>query len=132
MRTLFALGSLNAFLAVGLGALGAHAFRPYLEGDQETYNTAVQYQFWNSLGVLLVVLLSDRLGSSRLMQAAGWLMYVGSILFAGSLYYLSLGESAALLKLTPVGGASFLIGWLLLFIAALQRPRNPSVHGISD
>ena len=80
------LGGLLAALAVGLGAIGAHALKAQLTPEQlETYHTAVHYQMIHAIGLVLVGLLS-LYQRSRLFDVAGWAMLVGIILFSGFLF----------------------------------------------
>jgi uncharacterized membrane protein YgdD (TMEM256/DUF423 family) len=55
-----------------------------------------------------------------LVAASGWSMLAGILLFSGSLYAMTLSGVRALGMITPVGGFGFLIGWLLLGIAAVR------------
>jgi uncharacterized membrane protein YgdD (TMEM256/DUF423 family) len=113
------LGSLVAALAVGLGAIGAHALKTQLTPEQlETYHTAVHYQMIHAIGLLLVGLLS-LYHRSRLFDVAGWAMLVGIILFSGFLFaWLATGRKLFVYPV-PVGGISFIVGWLALAIGAL-------------
>jgi len=113
------LGSLLAALAVGLGAIGAHALKTQLSSEQlATYHTAVQYQMYHAIGLVLIGLLSFH-RQSRFVDAAGWSMLVGIILFSGLLYaWLGTGQRI-LAHLVPVGGVAFIIGWVLMAIGAL-------------
>ncbi len=120
MPTLFIfLGSLLAALAVGLGAIGAHALKTQLTPEQlETYHTAVQYQMIHATGLVLVGLLA-LCHRSRLFDVAGWTMLVGIILFSGFLFaWLATGRKFFVYPV-PVGGISFIIGWLTLAVGAL-------------
>jgi uncharacterized membrane protein YgdD (TMEM256/DUF423 family) len=122
MKVFVLLGGLNAFLAVALGAFGAHALKDRLNasGYLPTFETAVQYHLIHALGLILIGVLADRLGGSALMGWSGWLMFAGMILFSGSLYVLSLSGMKILGAITPLGGLAFLAGWLLVAIAVLK------------
>jgi uncharacterized membrane protein YgdD (TMEM256/DUF423 family) len=113
------LGSLLAALAVGLGAIGAHALKSQLTTEQlATFHTAVQYQMYHAIGLVLVGLLS-LYQRSRWFEGAGWSMLVGIILFSGLLYaWLATGRRFFVYPV-PVGGVAFIIGWVLLAIGAL-------------
>jgi uncharacterized membrane protein YgdD (TMEM256/DUF423 family) len=113
------LGGLLAALAVGLGALGAHALKHQLAAQQlETFHTAVQYQMYHAIGLVLVGLLS-LYQRSRFFDVAGWSMLVGIILFSGLLYaWVGTGRRFFIYPV-PVGGAAFILGWLMLAIGAL-------------
>jgi uncharacterized membrane protein YgdD (TMEM256/DUF423 family) len=112
------LGSLLAALAVGLGALGAHALKSQLTVEQlATFHTAVQYQMYHAIGLVLVGLL-NLYQRSRWFDAAGWSMLVGILLFSGLLYaWLATGHRFCVYPV-PVGGVAFTVGWVLLAIGA--------------
>ncbi len=113
------LGGLLAALAVGLGAIGAHALKAHLTPEQlETFQTAVHYQMIHAIGLILVGLLG-LYQRSRLFDVAGWAMLVGIILFSGFLFaWLATGRKFFVYPV-PVGGISFIIGWLALAVGAL-------------
>ncbi len=104
------LGALLAFLAVALGAFGTHTLRGLLEpGELATYETAVRYQMYHALGLIAIGALSQR------MQRAANLLFIGSLVFSGSLYLLVFSGFSWLGAIAPIGGALQLAGWALLF-----------------
>ncbi len=112
------LGALNAFLAVLLGAFGAHALKTRLTADMmAVYHTGNQYHFYHALGLLLVGLVLVQLPDTGSLRAAGWLMLAGTVLFSGSLYVLAISGVRWLGAITPLGGMAFLVAWLLLAMA---------------
>ncbi len=113
------LGGILAALAVGLGALGAHALKAQLTAEQlATFQTAVQYQMYHAIGLVLVGLLG-LYHRSRWLDAAGWSMLVGIILFSGLLYaWLATGRRFFVYPV-PVGGVAFIVAWMLLAAGAL-------------
>ncbi len=119
MQTIFViLGSLLAALAVGRGAIGAHALKSQLTAEQlATVHTAVQYQMYHAIGLVLVGLLS-LYQRSRWFEGAGWSMLVGIILFSGLLYAWLVTGRRFFVYPVPVGGVAFIIGWVLLAIGA--------------
>ena len=123
MRTFLLIGAVNAFLAVALGAFGAHALRARLAPDLlAIYQTGVQYHLVHALGLILIALLAERLsGAASLVAASGWLLTVGIALFSGSLYALAITGIHRLGAITPLGGVCFLAGWALLAAAALRK-----------
>jgi len=119
MQTMFIiLGALLAALAVGLGAIGAHALKSQLATEQlATYQTAVQYQMYHAIGLILIGLLGLH-QRSRWLDGAGWSMVVGIILFSGFLYaWLATGRRFFVYPV-PVGGVAFIVGWVLMAIRA--------------
>lgn len=123
MRLFLMLGSINAFLFVALGAFGAHALKPRLEagGYVGTWETAVQYHMIHALALIAVAILTQHLDATGLVNGSGWAFLIGIIIFCGSLYVLSITGISVIGAITPLGGVSFLIGWSLLFIAALKH-----------
>ncbi|HKL17929.1 MAG TPA: DUF423 domain-containing protein [Halalkalibaculum sp.] len=115
------LGSINALIAVMLGAFGAHALKNRLSADMlEIFQTGVQYHFYHALGLLAVGIIAYHLPESGLLRWSGWLMLAGIIIFSGSLYILSTSGITWLGAITPIGGTAFIIAWLLLTIAVLK------------
>lgn len=115
MKLFVVLGSINAFLAVGLGAFGAHGLKSRVPSELlTTWQTAVQYHIYHALGLILVGVLIHLLPQANGLKTAGWFLTAGTLLFSGSLYVLVLSGVRALGAITPMGGVAFLIGWLLL------------------
>jgi len=114
-RLALTLGSLLMFIAVALGAFGAHALKARLSSDMlAVWQTAVQYHAWHALALLAVGLMLRHWPDLAGLAWAGWLFVAGIALFSGSLYALALTEFKSLGALTPVGGIAFLLGWLVL------------------
>lgn len=117
-RTFFLIGSGLGFLAVALGAFGAHALKAKLDADMlGVFETGVRYQFYHALALLVVAWACAHWTSSA-MSIAGWLFVAGVALFSGSLYALALTGIKALGAVTPVGGVCFLAGWACMAYAA--------------
>jgi uncharacterized membrane protein YgdD (TMEM256/DUF423 family) len=121
MTLLLTLGGILMFLAVALGAFGAHALKNRLTEDrQKTYQTGIQYHIAHGIGLLLLGITAAQLESESLIVLAGWFLLAGIILFSGSLYALSLTGIRKLGAITPLGGVSFLAGWVIFVIAVIQ------------
>ncbi|MEB3750731.1 DUF423 domain-containing protein [Geobacillus sp. FSL W8-0032] len=121
MKTFVLLGALNAFLAVALGAFGAHGLEGKIPDRYlEIWKTAVQYQMFHAAGLLVVGLLLSKAPNVGLIGAAGWVMLAGIVLFSGSLYVLSVTQLKPLGAITPLGGIAFLIAWVMIGYAALK------------
>jgi uncharacterized membrane protein YgdD (TMEM256/DUF423 family) len=120
-NTFMLIGSLAGFLGVAAGAFGAHALRSRLSSDMlAVFETAVRYQMYHALALLITAAVIGRVGDARLLSIAGWSFITGVVLFSGSLYGLALGGTSSLGAITPLGGVAFLLGWgcLALFAAA--------------
>ncbi|MEE3955206.1 DUF423 domain-containing protein [Peribacillus frigoritolerans] len=120
MKLFIILGALNGFIAVALGAFGAHGLEGKIPDKYlETWQTAVQYQMFHAVGLLVLGLLAGKI-DSPLINWSGWLMLIGIILFSGSLFVLSVTQIKVLGAITPLGGISFLVAWVLMIIAAYK------------
>jgi len=120
-KTFTVLGAVNGFLAVALGAFGAHALRDRLSvGMMEVYKTGVQYHMLHAVALLVLAVLADRSQDNRLLKASGWLFVAGMVLFCGSLYALATTGVRVIGAVTPLGGLCFLAGWALLAGAAVK------------
>jgi len=119
-----ALGALGCLLGVATGAFGAHALEQLVSADRlDTWGKAVDYLFVHSLGLVLVGIL-DRFEPRACHRWAGGMMLVGIALFSGSLFALVLSGVTALGMITPFGGASFILAWLLLAVCYLSAGRR--------
>ncbi|WP_031434779.1 DUF423 domain-containing protein [Methylomarinum vadi] len=120
MRSVFLfLAALSAMLAVMLGAFGAHGLKHVLSADMlAVYKTAVTYQMWHALGLAVIAVCRQQIDEAKLLVWAGWLMFVGILLFSGSLYLLTLLNLKWLGMVTPIGGVAFIAAWLLLLLYA--------------
>ncbi len=105
-------GSLLGMLSVMIGAFGAHGLKTTLEATSklETFETAVKYQFYHSLALILLGLLMIQF-QHKAFNIAGYGFMAGILLFSGSLYALSLSGFTKLGAITPLGGLAFIIGW---------------------
>ncbi|MEQ1485389.1 DUF423 domain-containing protein [Methyloglobulus sp.] len=123
MRSTFLfLGTFCAFMGVGIGAFGAHALKASLSTEAlAIYHTGVDYQMWHSLGLLGIGLWQHQTPDSKLVPWAGWFMFMGILLFSGSLYLLALLDIPKLGMITPIGGVCFLIAWLLVCLSATSK-----------
>lgn len=103
-----------------LGAFGAHALKAKLTPAMlAVYQTGVQYQFYHALSLLLVAVLLFHIHSSWL-HLSGLAFIAGVVLFSGSLFLLSITGITWIGVITPIGGLSFILGWIFLIIAVIQ------------
>ena len=104
---LFRIAAVLCFLAVALGAFGAHSLRSALEarGMLDVWNKAVFYHFIHAIALLVLALYGT------INRGACLLLLIGILLFSGSLYLLALTNLRWLGPITPIGGLCFLAGW---------------------
>jgi len=118
-RLALALAASLMFVAVGLGAFGAHALKARLAPELlVVWNTGVQYHAWHALGLLAAGLWLLLRPDAPGVALAAWCFVAGIALFSGSLYALALTGVRGLGAVTPAGGVAFLVGWAALVWAA--------------
>ena len=118
-KTLLLVGAVAGFLAVALGAFGAHGLRARLSPEMlAVFETGVRYHMYHALAIVIVALMVGRF-DGWMFRAAGWAFTVGIVLFSGSLYLLAVTGVTILGAITPIGGLAFLVGWGLLVVAAV-------------
>jgi uncharacterized membrane protein YgdD (TMEM256/DUF423 family) len=109
------IAAVLCFLAVALGAFGAHSLKSTLamHGMVDVWNKAVFYHFIHALALLML----GFYGAAN--RGAWWLLFAGIFLFSGSLYVMALIRQPPdwLGPITPLGGLCFLAGWAWLVIA---------------
>ena len=112
------VGGFFALLAVGLGAFGAHALKnKFAEARYaETWETAVRYQMYHALALILFGIVGAVFEQTSLMTWAAYLVIAGVGIFSGSLYILSLTGIRKLGAITPIGGVFFIAGWLCFIL----------------
>ncbi len=119
VRIFWATAAISGGLSVAAGAFAAHALKAKLSTAAiASFETGARYQMYHALALLLVALLLSRVEHSPYLTMAGFAFILGTVLFSGSLYALSLLGTKWLGAITPLGGGAFLLGWLCLAIAA--------------
>ena len=120
MKIFIILGAINGFIAVALGAFGAHGLEGKISDHYlNVWQKAVQYQMFHAGGLLVIGLLGLKISGS-MINWSGWLMLIGILLFSGSLYILAVSGIKVLGAITPLGGVSFLVAWVLMIIATYK------------
>lgn len=118
---LLKLAAANGFLAVLLGAFGAHALKNLVPASAlGTWETAVQYHMFHVTALLGLCLVIRMTGMTRSLYYSGVGFCAGIMLFCGSLYLMTLTGSSWLGMITPLGGLCFLAAWALLFFAVVS------------
>jgi uncharacterized membrane protein YgdD (TMEM256/DUF423 family) len=122
MKLFLLAGSLSGALSVMIGAFGAHALKSKLLANDrlDVFETAVKYQFYHSLALLVLGILILLKFESKLMDYAGYSFIGGILIFSGSLYILCLTNVGKWGAVTPIGGLFLIAGWLLMFTGILN------------
>lgn len=114
-------GSLLGMLAVILGAFAAHGLQNSVDAKfLAVFRTGVDYQFYHSFALLLTGVIMHVFSPSTLFKVAGIAFIVGVVIFSGSLYLYVFTTNKVFGMITPIGGLSFIIGWLLLSIGFIR------------
>jgi uncharacterized membrane protein YgdD (TMEM256/DUF423 family) len=114
------IAAATGFLAVALGAFGAHGLKDILaqNGMAAIWEKAVFYHFIHAMMLFLLA------GRKPFAAVAWWCFLAGILIFSGSLYLLAVTNAHWLGAITPFGGVSFLAGWGLLFCNAAKSTGN--------
>lgn len=124
MKILAGMSAILGFLAVALGAFGAHALKNSVPLEMiSVWKTAVQYQMFHVLA-LLSITLSEHRDDRAQWQIIGWLFVIGCVIFSGSLYLLVISNIKIFGMITPIGGVILLVGWLLLFYSLIKDSKK--------
>ncbi|MET0987212.1 MAG: DUF423 domain-containing protein [Steroidobacteraceae bacterium] len=119
-RWILPLAGLLVALATILGAFGAHALQSRLAPERlGIYETAVRYQFYHALGLLVIGWIA-RTTDLPLLRWSALLVVVGIVLFSGSIYALSFGAPRPLGIVTPFGGLALIVGWIMFAVAVTR------------
>jgi len=116
-RVLLTAAALSLLIATIAGAVGSHALPLVDEQALQSFETAVQFQFFHGLGVVAIALVGLTGTAGRVRAVAAWLMLVGTVLFCGSIYARTLGVAPGIVAVAPYGGVSFMIAWLAFAVS---------------
>jgi uncharacterized membrane protein YgdD (TMEM256/DUF423 family) len=118
------IGALGAALSVIAGAFGAHAlaarFAPH---ELELWQTAARYLMYGALSLVMVGLFA-RQGAMRGVNGAGWALFLGSVVFSGTVFGLAAGGPRWLGAVTPIGGTLMIVGFLIFAWAAVALQKG--------
>ena len=120
------VGSISAAIAVAMGAFGAHGLENWLNNSYPedagkrlaNWKTGATYQIYHSLGMIFIGVLTNFSSRKRTLNVAGMLMLAGILLFSGMLYAWVLTDHRTMVMIVPLGGLSFILGWVTLAIAS--------------
>lgn len=136
-RWIALVAAIFGLMAVGIGAMGSHSLPDRLKKSGldeaqvakklEQCEIGVKYQMYHALAMLAVGL-SALPNRSALARAACGMFLAGSLFFCGGLYSLSLFNTLGHWAIVPLGGVMFMIGWIMLGLAMLFRPKNADLN----
>jgi uncharacterized membrane protein YgdD (TMEM256/DUF423 family) len=113
-------------MAVMFGAFGAHGLKSVVDSEAlSIWAKAVEYQFYHVFALLFLSTFARF--RNKLIDWSYYCFTAGILLFSGSLYLLALREPLNISfvnfigPVTPLGGMFFIVGWILLFFAALRH-----------
>ncbi len=119
-KVFMTIGAASAFIGVALGAFAAHGLKGKLAASAvETFEVGVRYQMYHAFALIATSWVLSRWPGPN-GAIAGWLFVAGTVIFSGSLYGLSVSGVRWLGAITPLGGLSFLAGWVYLIRAVWQ------------
>jgi len=120
-KKFLAIASFMMALSIALGAFGAHGLKSIVTTDMlKIYNTGIEYQFYNTMGLFVVAFLINFKSDSKLLIRSAWLIIIGMIIFSFSLYALVVFSLPILGAVTPIGGTLLIIAWLMTTYAILK------------
>lgn len=118
-QTFVIFGALLGFLGIAAGAFGAHLFKTKLSIEMlQAFETAARYQMYNALTLIVLAALIGVFHSAWFTCAGGFLI-IGTFIFSGSLYLLTLSGIRFFGAVTPIGGVLIILGWLCIFLGGL-------------
>lgn len=121
IKIFLAIASFMMALGIAIGAFGAHGLRAILDEHMlKIYNTGVQYQFYNTLGLFFATIVYSFKPQSKKIFVSLCLIVIGMIIFSFSLYLLTILNMPILGAITPIGGTLLIIAWLTLTYGILK------------
>jgi len=124
MKINFTLASILGFLAVVLGAFGAHALKEKLSPEAlNSFETGVRYMMYHTIVILFINSYSGF--TDKIKNTISSLFFIGILFFSGSIFVISLGVVTAksIWFITPLGGILLIFGWLIM-IFSFMRTKN--------
>lgn len=121
LKKYFAIGAINAGIAIALGAFGAHGLQDLVsERMLANYETGVRYHMYSALGLMLVSIIYQMSNESKKVKLGAQLICAGTVIFSGSLYVMALTGLTILGAITPIGGVLLIAGWILVATGVLR------------
>jgi uncharacterized membrane protein YgdD (TMEM256/DUF423 family) len=118
-RSALMIAGVVMFLAVMLGAFGAHGLESKLSAAKmKTFQTGIRYHFYHGFGLYLAIILSEISGVQY--RGAFISFLVGILLFSFNCYLYAITGIKAFAMIVPVGGVAFMIGWILMAVKQIR------------
>ena len=116
------IAALSLFVATTFGAYASHGLAAMLDAPSlRSFQTAVDFQFYHSLGLLGVALIADRAAAPKAFHIAAYALVVGVVLFSGTIYAGAFGAPDFIGLAAPVGGGCLIGAWLICAFAAWRN-----------
>jgi len=114
-------GSIICAMAVAIGAFGAHAWKDYLTemNRLDTFETAAKYQMYGGFSLILLGII-EKQQPHKLFNLVGYFFLAACLIFPGSLYLICLTQQKIFGAIAPIGGLSFILGFILLAKSSLK------------
>ena len=114
------IGTALLAVAVLIGAFGAHGLKNMVEADKlVTFETGVRYHFYHGLGILILGLIQQNFQGAKLNFSL-WAFLIGTLLFSFNCYLYVLTDLKVFAMIVPVGGVSFVTGWIVLMVKLIK------------
>ena len=123
-KTLMVTGAILGITGIILGAFAAHGLEKLIDKEAlETFETGVRYQMYHAF--LLLILGGTAFVNQKLKKTIFILVVLGLILFSGSIYGLATNDLSGfdfktIAMVTPLGGLSLIIAWVLILIGIIR------------
>ena len=122
MKSYIAIGAILSAIGILFGAFGSHSLKSKLNPEQlMVFDIATRYFIYHSIGIFSIGILAFSVPES-VVKIPVIIMFIGILLFSGSLYLISLKGFTKLGIITPIGGTAFIVSWVLLALNIYKLP----------
>ena len=124
MNIFITTGAIFGALGIIFGAFGAHALKKIFNDEQlKNFETGVKYQMYHALLLVIIGLNLNFITNYKTLLY--YSLTLGIVLFSFSIYGLCISSARnnkikILGPITPIGGLLLLLGWVVLFLNAVN------------